>query len=416
MCEIILFGQPLLLMKILQLTNRIPYPLHDGGNICINADMEGFLNSGVSLSLLSMNTTRHYVDPAALPPVFQRLKELIVVDIDNSINAWSALKSIGAGTSYNMERFVSVAYRRQLTEVLSRDQFDIIQLEGLYLVPYIDTIRQYSKAKVVLRQHNIEYLIWERLAQKAGNFIKRKYLQHLARKLKQYELNHINDYDLVLPISVADEELYRTLGCTAPMYLHPFSIDIDMEPFYNYDGHLPVSLYHIGAMDWMPNRESVNWLLKEIMPLVNRQLPDVKLYLAGRNMPQYYFDNQWKQVEVVGEVPDAQVFEKDKNILVVPLLSGGGVRIKIFQAMASGKAIVTTNIGVEGIDAIDGVHLFIADTPEAFTEKIVQLATSPALIKEMGLAARQLIETKYNRTTVIPNLLSRYEDLLQADK
>lgn len=401
-------------LKILQLVNRIPYPLHDGGSIGIHYYTEGFIQAGVDLSMLAMNTTRHWVDTGKLPPLYGKLRHFEAIEVDNRIKPRDAFLNLFGSSSYNIDRFISAEFEQALVRLLQQENFDVVQLEGLYVVPYVAAIRKHSKAKIVIRQHNIEFRIWERLAAKARNPLKKAYLKLLARRLKRFELDHRNDYDLVLPISREDELFYQELGVQKPMFLHPFGIDVSAVPFCPSDA-VPVSLYHIGAMDWLPNQESVNWLLEKVMPLVQEQLPETKLYLAGRNMPEYYFRNQWPEVEVLGEVPDALAFERDKSILVVPLLSGGGVRIKIFQGMAMGKTIITTAIGLEGIEAEDRKQVLIADTPEAFAQKIAEVGRNPEKIREMGTAARKLMEEKYDRTQLIASLLRRYEDLIRQE-
>jgi glycosyltransferase involved in cell wall biosynthesis len=398
-------------MKILQVINRIPFPLNDGGNIGVHYYTEGFLKAGVELSMLAMNTSRHWVNTEQLPDLYRQLKHFVTVPIDNRVRILPALLNLFSSKSYNIERFVSKHFELALIDLLKKEDFDVIQLEGLYLTPYIHVIRQYSKAKISIRQHNIEFRIWERLAARAVNPLKKAYLRLLAARLKRFELEHMNDYDLVLPISKEDEQYYRDLGTEAEVFLHPFGIhtpDIPCCPAISQ----PLSLYHIGAMDWLPNQESVNWLVEKVMPLVNKALPETILYLAGRNMPSFYFENTWKNVVVLGEVPDALAFERDKSILLVPLLSGGGVRIKIFQGMAMGKAIVTTPVGIEGIEASDGTHVFIAEDPELFAARIIELVHNPRLVAEMGEAARNLIMEKYSRQHLIASLLARYQQLL----
>lgn len=397
-------------MKILQLVNRIPYPLNDGGSLGIHYYTQGFIDAGVHLSMLAMNTTRHWVDERQLPPLYGQLEHFITVKVDNSIRPLPAFLNLFKGSSYNIDRFVTDDYRKALIALLQKEKFDVIQLESLFLVPYIPVIRQYSKAKIAIRQHNIEYRIWERLAAQATNPLKKWYLNLLTRRLKKFELDHLHDYDLILPISEADRQLLLELGVQKPVFLHPFGIDITQIPFMP-AAKAPLSLYHIGAMDWLPNQESVNWLLEKVMPVINRELPEMKLYLAGRNMPDHYTQGKWPNVVVVGEVPDAQAFEKDKSILLVPLLSGGGVRIKIFQGMAMGKTIVTTPVGLEGIEAKDGRDVLIADTAEAFALKIIEMVQHPEKILETGTHARRLIEEKYDRKKLIAALLDRYRQL-----
>ncbi len=400
-------------MKILQINNRIPYPLNDGGNIGVFYYTQGYIDAGVELSLLAMNTIRHWVDTEQLPDIFNQLKRFKTVKIDNRITVYGALKSLIKGSSYNIDRFISKEFEQALIQMLQEDTYDIVQLESLFVTPYLKTIRKYSKAKIAIRQHNVEFKIWERLAQQEKSLLKKSYLKYLAAKMKAYELKHINDYDVVLPISTIDKNLLLQLGCTVPMFLHPFGIDVTY--FSCIPSNLqPVTLYHIGAMDWLPNQESVDWLLEKVMPLLFQKLPHVKLYLAGRNMPEPYLQLQFPNVVVVGEVADAKAFETDKTILLVPLQSGGGVRIKIFQGMAMGKCIITTDMGVEGIDATNNVHLYIANTPEAFVEKIEYLTQNTDKIHAVGQAARQLIEEKYNRQRLIHQLLQFYDSIIST--
>jgi glycosyltransferase involved in cell wall biosynthesis len=397
-------------MRILQLVNRIPYPLNDGGNIGVHYYTEGYLHAGVNLSMLAMNTTRHWIDVERLPALYKKLAYFKAIKVDNRVKPMDAFLNLFKKSSYNIDRFISDDYTKELILLLQNNTYDVVQLEGLFLVPYIEVIRKYSKAKIAIRQHNIEFRIWERLAVQAKNPFKKAYLHLLAKRLKAYELQHMNDYDLVLPISKEDEKFFKNLGATSPTFLHPFGIQTENIPF-SPCADQPLSLYHIGAMDWLPNQESVDWLIENVIPLVVAKMPEIKLYLAGRNMPQHYFQKQSKNIEVLGEVPDAQAFERDKSILVVPLLSGGGVRIKIFQAMAMGKTIVTTSIGVEGIEAVDGRDVFVADNPQDFANKIIDILNHPEWIQQTGLAARALVETKYNRTVLIHQLLQRYNEL-----
>lgn len=397
-------------MKILQLVNRVPYPLNDGGNIGIHYYTRGFLDAGVELSMLAMNTTRHWVNPAELPELFSRLSCFETVKVDNRVRAWPAFRNLFRRSSYHIDRFISADYEQALIRLLHQQDFDVIQLESLFLTPYVPVIRKYSNAKIVIRQHNVEFKIWERLAEKEKNPIRKGYLKLLTRRLKTFELQHLNDYDLLLPISRVDADILKQLGCSKPLFIHPFGIDTDTIPFLP-AAEPPLSLYHIGAMDWLPNRESVDYFLERVMPLVEEALPQLKFYLAGRNMPGYYFTGQRKNVEVLGEVPDAVEFERDKSILVVPLLSGGGVRIKIFQAMAMGKTVVTTAIGAEGIEARNGEELVIAESPHDFVARIKALVAHPDRLKAIGGAARRLIEAKYDRKKLIAALLERYARL-----
>jgi len=398
-------------MKILQLVNRVPYPLNDGGNLAVHFYTEGFLKAGVSLSMLAMNTTKHWTATDKLPEIFSRLHFFDTVKVDNRVRPLPALGNLFSRKSYNISRFVSKDFERALTGLLRQQSFDIIQLEGLYLMPYIDIIRKFSKAKVILRQHNAEFVIWERLASRETKPLKKNYLRLLARRLKDFETKSLNKIDLILPISETDAAIFKKLGTFKPMLIQSFGFNMDNLPFVP-NNQPPISLYHIGAMDWLPNKEGILFFINKVMPLVVEKLPEIQLHLAGRNMPEYFHKKQWPNIIVHGEVPDATAFERDKSILIVPLLSGGGVRIKVFRAMALGKAVISTPVGVEGIKITNGRNAIIADTAEDMAKKIIELVNNPQRILTLGQNARHLMEQQYNQSKMIGELLQVYQNLM----
>lgn len=398
-------------MRILVLTNRVPYPLNDGGNLAVNNMLEGLLQEGCKISLLSMNTTRHWVAEEQFPALFRQLESVTTVKVDNSIKPLGAIKSLLAGTSYNIARFESREFSSQLQKLLQAHPFDVVLLEGLFVCSYIPIIREYSKAKICYRQHNVEFQIWERLAADTANPAKKWYLRQLAHSLRRFETAHINDYDLVAAISPVDADHYKNLGCRVPLITIPFSLsEAQIRPSEPVSG--PLNLYHIGAMDWQPNVAGLLWFLDKVWPGVRAAQPEAQLYLAGRNMPDSFHNGKWPGVTVAGEVPDAAAFEADKSILVVPIHSGGGIRVKILQSMAKGKAVITTSIGLQGIEeARNGEELLVADSAQAFTAACSQLLQDRDQVEQLGSLAYKLIQTHYNQQIVIKKLLQKLREL-----
>ncbi len=400
-------------MRILVLCSRVPYPLHDGGNLAVSNLMEGLLDAGIRLSMLAMNTIRHQVNPQKLPPIFQRLATFKTVAVDNSIKPLAALRSLVSGTSYNLERFITAAFEAELTSLLQVNQYDIILLEGLYVTPYLPVIRKHSRAKVCYRQHNVEFQIWERLARNSTHFLKRFYLGRLAKALKKYELKHLNDYDSIAAISPVDAEIYQALGCTIPIVEIPYSLKVK-NPATNMAATPAIPrFYHIGAMDWQPNEAAISWFLEKVWPLVIATAPEAQLFLAGRNMSAYFLEGSWPNVHIIGEVPDADAFEADKQILVVPLHSGGGIRIKILEAMSKQKAVIATRVAMQGFHAAaNGEEVLLADKPADFAAACLALIKDPGQVQQLGTKAQKLIQTYYNQQLVINKLLQHFNTLL----
>jgi len=402
-------------MKILQIMNRIPYPLNDGGSLGIHYYMKGYLDAGVQLSVLAMNTSRDYVPINNLPPIYKKLDHFEVIDINTDIHWWAALKNIlFEKTSYNVQRFNQEKVHTKLKALLKKEKFDIIHLDSLFVTDYITTIRKYSKAKIVLRQHNIEYTIWNRLAKSSNSFWKRKYYEFLTKRIKNHEIRFKDAYDLVLTISATDTKLFQELNPKSPILEHPFGIDIknidDNTAIIEKDKE--IKIYHIGAMDWLPNQESVKYLLEEIAPTVLKKMHNISFHIAGRNMNQEWYKYANDNIHIYGEVPDAKEFELDKNVLIVPLKSGGGVRIKIFQALAQGKLVLTSPVGIEGIEAKDKKEILLANAIEDYVEAIDFIKNNPQLANNIAKNGQELIQKNYDADKNMKLLLRYYKEHL----
>lgn len=395
-------------MRILQLCYKPPYPPVDGGTLAMNSVTQGLLMAGCEVRVLSVESDKHPADTGRMPEEYLQQTKFQSVYVDLSVRPLDAAVALLCGESYNVKRFESKNFDRCLTEVLQREQFDVVHVESIFLTPYLPTIRKYSKAVVVLRAHNVEHRIWHQMADSERNPLKRWYLKKLALALRQYELEHLNDYDGIACITAADADTFRGLGCRKPLMDIPFGIDV--EPVDNVDPE-PDTLFHIGSMDWMPNEEGVRWFVREVWPLMHRELPQVRLYLAGRKMPDDLMAMQVDGIRVVGEVQDASYFIASKQLNVVPLLAGSGIRVKIIEAMALGKVVITTAVGASGIDYADGVNLLIADTPQQFVDQVRRCIESPELCCEIGRNARGLILEKYGNEVLTKRLLDFYNKI-----
>ena len=398
-------------MKILQLCNKPPYPSVDGGTMAMNSITQGLLAMECELKVLTVETDKHPVLEEKVSDEYRRRTGFESVYVDLRIKVLPAMVAMLCGESYHVKRFESVAFAEKLKEILKQDSFDIVHVESLFLTPYVPLIRKYApSAKVILRAHNVEHLIWKQVAQSTRHGLKRWYLKHLSLALRSYELEHMNDYDGVVCITANDADYFRKAGCRRPITHIPFGIEpedvghVDVEP---------CSLFHIGAMDWMPNKESIAWLLEEVWPVVHREVPQAHLYLAGRKMPMQWMKTDVEGVTVVGEVPDAMYFIASKQINVVPLLSGSGIRVKIIEAMSMGKVVVTTTVGAQGIDYTDGENLLIANTPAEFAAQIKRCVEDADFCRQVGEAAAKLIHEHYDVQKLTERLMTFYNQILK---
>lgn len=401
-------------MNILMLCNKSPYPPSEGGPMAMNSIVNGLLEAGHKVKILAVNSEKYHIKKEDIPQSYRDKTGIELVDVDLKIKPIEALKNLFSDKSYHVERFISEEFREKLIKILKKDRYDIVQLEMIYMAPYIETIRANSKALIVLRAHNVEHLIWDRIAKKTSFLPKKWYLNHLVRTLRDYELNAINKVDGIAAITYRDAAFFR--GETAvPVIDIPFGVNPDdFTP--NYEVNKQPSLYHIGSMNWMPNEEGIKWFLKKVWDKLQEREPNIKLNLAGRHMPKWLMNLKKNNVKVWGEVPDAKEFIKDNDIAIVPLLSGSGIRIKIIESMAMGKTVITTMIGAEGIQYSEYNNIIIADNPTKIVETICRITKEPEELMRIGKNARKLIEDIYDNKKIIERLLIFYDEISKKRK
>ena len=387
-------------MKILQICQRPPHPPIDGGAIGMDNITQGMLELGHEVKVLTVATSKHPVQYDKISKDYIKKTGLEAVFIDTSIHVMDAFINLFESDSYNVKRFVSADFERKITEILGQHDYDIILLESLYVSPYIDLIRSFSNAKVVLRSPNVEYVIWERVADNSNNILKKSYLSLLAKRLKVYEQSVLDKLDGIASVTKEDLVLFKEMGFKRKGIAVPTGIIIDKDLFVEIEQEEELSVFHIASMNWLPNVEAVDWFLKNVWNLVLLEVPQAKLYLAGRDMPDWLLKHKQKNVVVIGEVANARDFYRSKKIMVVPILSGGGMRVKIIEGMAIGKTIVSTTIGAEGIHCEHGKHILIANSPIDFAAAVIQCLEDQQLTTRLSNNAQQLIKEEFDNVAI----------------
>ena len=355
-------------MKVLIIGSRIPWPLNDGGAIATYNLLTGLSELGVEVHYMSLNTKKHFVDEATITKEFSFLKAIKPFTIDTKVSPIKALLNVFQTSSYNIDRFTSLEFRDTIQAYIDENNFDLIHFEGLFVSQYIDLIK--TNIPALLRQHNIEFHIWKTLANTTQFVPKKIYLNFLANRLEKFEKRIIQKFDAIVSITEEDNHFISSQNFKGLQCSIPAGIEIKENKLGNIDYH---SIYHIGSMEWMPNQEAMAWFHNGIWPIVTSKNKDVKFYMAGKNMAESY--NAWNTDHfiVAGEVKDQETFKSDKSILVVPLKSGSGIRIKTIEAMLAKKAIVTTSQGALGLPIKHLEHCLIADNDEQFAQAIITL-------------------------------------------
>ncbi len=398
-------------MKILQVCKKIPYPPKDGEAIAIYNLTTGFAKAGVQVHCLAITTPKHNYDISELPPALKENISWDTVYIDTSLSPFKALKNLlFSELPYVLERFQSEKVENKLKEILQKEAFDIIHLEGIFLVPYIPLIRKFSKAPIAMRAHNVESEIWQRVAAGESFFLKKWYLNSLSQRMAKLEKESVGAYDALIPISSKDEAQFLLWGYHGPKLVVPASIRTE-DYLVDSSNEKEDAICFIGSLDWIPNLEGLDWFMEQVWPKVLLEKPNATFYVAGRNIADNWKKDHWKNIVVLGEVDDAHDFMRAHQVMIVPLFSGSGMRVKIIEAMALGKPLVCTALAAEGISYRDGHQLLIANDVDTFARHLIQLLSNKSKREELSKNARNFVEIAHNTDTLTDMLLMLYRSL-----
>jgi glycosyltransferase involved in cell wall biosynthesis len=398
-------------LEILILTHRVPFPQNGGYPIVVCNTIRALVSLGHHVSLVALNAKRHRHEDDEKDELLDKI-HYRSFDIDISISLVEGFLTTFNKNAYNVDRYYNQDFERLLTVEVRNNHYDIIQFEGLFVAPYIDAVRKSNKAKLVYRAHNIEHQVWERLALQKSDPFKKFYLKLMARRIKKYELQHLNKFDGIAVFTEQDKSSMLLSGAKIPVEVVPVGIDLaHYQPDFS-QTEFP-SLFFLGSLDWMPNREGIEWFLQTFYNDIVSDELRVRLYVAGNDIPEEFDDYEvMGKIYIQGEVDSGIEFVNSKAIMIVPLLSGGGMRVKIIEGMAMQKCIISTTLGAEGINYKNGVNILIANTREEFAKAIKRCIADEDYCKAVGDNARRLMEEQHDAYKVTRNLVGLYQQLL----
>lgn len=383
-------------MKFLQICQKPPLPLKDGGCIAFHALTTGLIQAGHHVKVFTLFTDKHDFIPESMPNDYIQKTDIEGVYVDTNMNFVDVYSNFMTRDPYNLSRFFSVDVDIRLTRLLQKEKYDCIILESIFTTPYLSTIRRNVNSKVVLRSHNVEHQIWNKLARGEKSFFKRIYLAYLSKKLYKAEIESWRSVDGIACISYDDLQFTRVLS-QKPSYLLPVAMQIQ-NPVVMSGKELKA--YHIGSMDWMPNLEAINGFIENILPSILKEFPSFEFHIAGRKMPSYIHDKKIPGIVSWGEVESAETFARNFQIMLVPLQSGSGIRIKILEAFAMGMAVISTKQGIKGIDVEDRKEYYLAETPVEWIEAIKALQ-NPEERSRIGKNAKSFMEESYSNSKIV---------------
>jgi sugar transferase (PEP-CTERM/EpsH1 system associated) len=313
---------------------------------------------------------------------------------------------------YSITKYCLPEVRRRLRALLERESYDVILCDFIFAAGVIPWDWPVAK---VLFTHNVEAAIWRRHYEVAGNPIWKAISWREWRKMEAAERRYLHLADRVLAVSETDRDTFASFLDPGKITVIPTGVDVD------YFQPMPVeetsnSLVFTGSMDWLPNEDGIFYFVDDILPLIKQQCPEVSLEVVGRSPSrklQALADRE-KSVRLTGWVEDIRPFVARGSVCIVPLRIGGGTRLKIFEAMAMGKAVVSTSVGAEGLPVQAGENILLADTPRDFADSVISLLRDPGERRRMGTSARVMVQEKYSWPKVAENFARTLHDVVAA--
>lgn len=399
-------------MNVLFLSQIVPYPPH-GGVLQRGYNLIRELGNEVEVHLLAFVHPDVLANDAAMEESRVALqKHCVAVEYfqlwpkTSPVHRVAGLAAAAlSSTPFSVLAHRSRSFHGHVRDLVSANRFDILHADTIALAQFLDS--RWS-IPTVLTHHNIESQLMERRAGAETGFLARTYLRREARKLLAYENRMSRMFDVNVFVSKADE---RTLAERIPgLQTAIVPNGVDVEYFTPHQRNGQPTLIYTGGMNMFANRDAVLYFLERIWPLIKKVVPDVRFFAVGQDPPKELLDIAARdpQVVVTGYVTDVRPFVWDATVYVVPLRVGGGTRLKVLDAMAMGKAMVSTSIGCEGLDVKPDVHLLVADEPAAFADKTVRLLRDAECRTRLGRNARELVEQCYSWKKIGRQLVEAY--------
>lgn len=379
-------------MKAVYITHKPIYPKTDGGCVAMDSFLKCLLHLNTDVNHILLSTEKHPFKLSDYPEKIIEKVNPIAIDINTKVTVSGAVMALFQKGSFNVNRFHSNEMINHLNGIDFSD-VDIVILESIFTTSYFEDIRRLFKGKIVVRTHNVEHNIWEGYVKNTSNILKRFYLKKLSRDIKDYEIDILQQVDGIFSITEEDTALFKQLKIKTPIETIEVAVNIPSTEIDD-NAYENSNLFHLGAMNWQPNIQAVERLMR-LFPSIRKRALSTELHIAGKHGD--YLSNQISEgMSYHGYVDDLVNFCKNSGILVTPLISGSGVKIKVLEMLAMGVPVITTKIGAQGIKHDDHKVLIEANSDNELVEACVELINDKELRKELGTSSIKYIKKHHD--------------------
>lgn len=383
-------------MRILFHSLTLPYPATNGYKMRTWSLLQALAADGHEITLVYFGTPQEAAEDIRPLTAVCRFVEIVpqpASSMSSRLALGGRIRALAGRLPYGVARFCSKKMRRTLARHIQTGTFDAVFTETSYS---LINLQVSHNIPVVLDNHNVEFVLFDRFAQQAPTRLHRAYAQIESQRMRRWDLSACRRATVVLACSQHDQNLLRELYPSVKCAVVPNVINTT-NYYVAADSDEPLILY-TGGMDWYPNRDAVQFFAEEILPSVRRRVLGARFVVAGRNPSEEFrsFMSRFPGVELTGTVPDMRDLIAKAAVCVVPLRIGSGTRVKILEAAALAKPVISTQIGAEGLDFADGAEIVLRDDPEEFSKATADLLLNSSRRRALGRSARSRVEEMYS--------------------
>lgn len=398
-------------MKILFVTENLPYPLDRGGYIR-SAYIIRELCRQHEVTLLTMaEDVGSDQGKDFYKQICQKVIYLPKPKLSMAKKSFYLLDGLLKERPYPLNKNFSVSFFKRIEGELEDESYQVLHCDHLDTAQYLPLLS--NPAKAVFDTHNLLFILVKRLCEQEKSLAKRVYLNNQIEKIKVYEKRLSADFDLNLVCSEKDKDILKKLSPSSNVEVIPNGVDLN----YYQTGHKSfpgLTLIFVGRLDYLPNSQGVLYFYNNVWPLVKKEVPQARWQIIGGSPPAAVNElANDRSIKIVEQADDMRPYLAKSTISIVPLQIGGGTRLKILEAMATGLPVVSTSVGAEGIDAVDGQEIIIADEPQIMAQRIVDLLQNPAHCNEIAQKARNFVE-KFDWQVIGKKLLLCYNSIIES--
>jgi glycosyltransferase involved in cell wall biosynthesis len=379
-------------MNILFLSTRSPYPLVSGHTLRTYHILEGAARKHNVILVTFVQVPDLELKEENLEHLRGLCHAVYLFEIPVDVSRYKFVSSLFLNLfskwPFVARKYDVLAFREKIREIIIKENIDLVHVDMLPLTVYVNEFEHIPR---ILVNHNVESVRLHRWVQTESNFLKKVYLGIQWLKLKSFEIAAINKYNSCVAVSEQDKKILKDMGACDSLSVVPNGTDTT---FFKPSGvkTKKKSVLWFGHMDVHTNKDAVLYFWRKMYPLLRRQYPEVEVSFVGTAPPKEIADaaKRNSHVVVTGFVDDIRPYVDEAAVVVIPMRIGSGTRVKILDAMAMGKAIVSTSVGCEGLKVADGENILIADEPEDFVRKIILILTNDRLLQKISESALNL--------------------------